>query len=256
MAARAPRRRLRPWRAPARGASLMLGLWLAGIGLAQGAQGAEITAARYTHPTKHYAHGVLGDRIEYAGLSATLADGRELHFRFAPNAQVFEDIAPRLWDVTGDGAPELVVIETDPPVGAQLAVYAVQGQSLKKIAATPYIGRTHRWLAPIGAADLDGDGRVEIAYIDRPHLAKIMRLWRFSDGRLSHLVDVPGLTNHRIGDNFISSGLRVCSGQAELITADKSWRKIIATRFDGQKVTRRALGPFSAAALRRALKCN
>ena len=37
-------------------------------------------------------------------------------------------------------------------------------------------------LAPLGAADLDGDGKIELAYIDRPHLAKILRIWRFDDG--------------------------------------------------------------------------
>jgi hypothetical protein len=49
---------------------------------------------------------------------------------------------------------------------------------VRLLAATPHIGSANRWLAPIGAADLDGDGRVEIAYVDRPHLARTLRIWR------------------------------------------------------------------------------
>ena len=117
-----------------------------------------------------------------------------------PASYVFEDIAPRLWDVTGDGLPEVVVIETDVARGAALAIYGPNG----KLAETPHIGRTNRWLAPIGAADLNGDGIIEIAYIDRPHLAKELRVWSFVNGDLRPLPRASGLTNHRIGEDFIS----------------------------------------------------
>ena len=207
--------------------ALALAMWPA----VAGAQ--TITSAEFVEPTTRYDHGILGDAVEWGGLRFT-ADGTTYQITL-PETHVFEDFEPRLWDLNSDGAPEMVVIETDMARGAALAVYGPEG----KIAQTPYIGRTHRWLAPIGAADLDGDGAIEIAYIDRPHLAKTLRIWRFSDGALSHVLDVPGLTNHRIGEDNIAGGIRDCGQGPEMITANADWTRLIATTFvDGRAQTR------------------
>ncbi|SFR35587.1 hypothetical protein SAMN04488005_0838 [Yoonia tamlensis] len=196
-----------------------------------------ITSAEFADPTTRYDHGILGDAVEWGALRFT-ADGTTYQITL-PDTHVFEDIAPRLWDVTGDGQPEIVVIETDMARGAALAIYGQHG----KITQTPYIGRTHRWLAPIGAVDLDGDGAIEIAYIDRPHLAKTLRIWRFEDGALTHLHDLPGLTNHRIGEDNIAGGIRDCGQGPEMITADANWTRLIATTFADGRSQSRDIGP-------------
>lgn len=246
----------RPLYAPTRRAWLALCLWMA---CPVGAL-ADIVSARYMGETTHYDHGILGDAVEYSGMMLRLSGGKSFLVGFSPNTRVFEDIAPRLWDVTGDGKPEVVVIETDPAQGAQLAIYGEVDGTIAKIAATPHIGRTHRWLAPIGAADLDGDGRIELAYIDRPHLAKTLRIWRYSGGKLMHVADVPGLTNHQIGWGEIPGGLRTCDGPEtgpELITANADWTRIIGTRFDGTTAHHRDLGPYSTPqSLNAALRCD
>ncbi len=228
-------------------------LALAGLALAAPVAGAEtwrILRAQYADPTTRYAHAVLGDDVEYSRLvievETVRADSKAVLKTGAstvdlPLSRVFEDIAPRLWDVTGDGLPEVVVIETDMALGAQLAVYDASGD---KIAATPHIGQPHRWLAPIGAADLDGDGQIEIAYIDRPHLAKTLRIWRFHRGRLEEVATAKGLTNHRIGEGFITSGLRDCRQGVEIITLDADWRRVIASRLREGAIESRDLGPF------------
>ena len=82
------------------------------------------------------------------------------------------------------------------PGGARLAIYGVGG----RITANDWIGRRIRWLAPIGAADFDGNGTIEIAYVDRPHLAKTLRVWRYRTGTLTQIATRPGVTNHRIGE--------------------------------------------------------
>ena len=196
-----------------------------------------ILSADYTDPTDRYAHGILGDAIEWGGLRLqTEAGPRQFTL---PQDRVFEDVAPRLIDLDNDGAPEVVVVETLNTAGAQLAVYDATG----KIAATPHIGRTNRWLAPIGATDLDGDGMVEIAYIDRPHLAKTLRVWRFMDGALVHLADLDGLTNHRIGESDIGGGIRDCGQGPEMITASADWTQVMATTLAEGRLETRALGP-------------
>lgn len=224
---------------------------MAAVTLWATASSAEIESARYTDPTARYDHGILGDAIEYGALELGLVDGKRLTLRL-PKDRVFEDLAPRLVDVDLDGEPEVVVIETSLQKGARLAIYDETGL----IAATPFIGRTHRWLAPIGAADLDGDGRVEFAYIDRPHLAKTLRIWRLVDGELVHVLDQKGLTNHKIGQGFISGGLRECGAGPEMVTADASWSNIVATRFKNGRIEMRVVSPFKgAASFAKAMDC-
>ncbi|WP_372571048.1 FG-GAP repeat domain-containing protein [Ruegeria jejuensis] len=239
MANKAPRRPLRRWQGWSRGALMALSLWLAAVGTSgevraqdQSLQPDEIVGARYIGPTRHYRHGVLGDEIEYSGLRIERAASEPYLIGFAEGGRVFEDLAPRLWDVTGDGSPEVVVIETDPTRGAQLAIYGLDGDAVQKIAATPHIGTPFRWLAPVGAADLDDDGHIEIAYIDRPHLAKTLRIWRYSDGTFREVAAIPGLTNHRIGQDFISGGLRDCGNGPELILASGDWFRVVALSYN------------------------
>ena len=194
--------------------------------MAGSAQAQQITQAEYAAPTTRYAHGVLGDAVEWGALHLTLDSGRRITITL-PESLVFEDTAPRLADLDGDGAPEVIVVESSLTQGARLAVYGPAG----RIAATPHIGQRNRWLAPIGAADLDGDGFVEIAYIDRPHLSKTLRIWRFADGQLTQVADRPGLTNHKIGWDFIPGGIRDCGDGPEMITALHDWKLVTATRF-------------------------
>lgn len=238
------------WHGPARGAALAAGLCLAGA-----AAGAEtIVEATFDGPTTRYGHGILGDAVEFTELVITTEDwAHRTRYRITlPSDHVFEDLQPRLWDITGDGTPEVVVIETDMALGGSLAVYDQSG----KIAETPHIGRTNRWLAPIAAADLDGDGRVEVAFIDRPHLAKTLRIFEWDVAALVLEAELAGLTNHRIGEDFITGGLRVCGDTPELVTADADWSDVMVTTLRGGAVSTRSIGPFSQSAISRALACD
>ncbi len=229
-----------------------------GAGDAHVDAGRGILWAGFSDATERYRHGVLGDAVEAGGLRAAGAGLGPCDLAvLLPANRVFEDLSPRLFDLDGDGAHEIVVVETDVNRGAQLAVYGLRGGRLEKLAATPHIGRPKRWLAPLGAADLDGDGAVEIAYVDRPHLAKTLRVWRWRGGRLSHVADLPGITNHRIGEDFISGGIRDCGAGPEIIAADAAWQQVMAVRLKDGKLTARAIAPFDGpAALDRALDCR
>lgn len=222
-----------------------------------------VVAAHYTDLTDRYAHGVLGDALEPTTLVVQTVGSAETCARTISltldETHVFEDVAPRLVDLDGDLSHEVVVVRSHREYGAQLAVYGLgPGQAkLELRAATPYIGRRNRWLAPIGAADMDGDGAVEIAYIDRPHLAKRLRVWRFQEDELSHVADLGGLTNHRIGEPDIGGGLRECESNVEMITASGDWSRIMATRLKNGQLKTRDMGPHRGrASLRRAMLCD
>ena len=132
----------------------------AGVGLMAAPVMADVVAAEFSEPTARYGHAVLGDDVEYGALEITsdhqdsnrvatsLLHKRTTYLVRLPLDHVFEDIEPRLVDVTGDGRPEVVVVETDVAKGAQLAIYGEDGT---KLAATPHIGQRNRWLAPTAA---------------------------------------------------------------------------------------------------------
>ncbi|PSL22362.1 FG-GAP repeat domain-containing protein [Shimia abyssi] len=226
-------------------AVLVASMMLAGAAGAEETR--EILGARYDAPTDRYGHGVLGDAIEWGALvmqvdtcpACALLKTTDVTFTL-PQARVFEDLEPRLADVDLDGDNEVIVIETNRSQGASLAIYDDTG----KIAQTPYIGRANRWLAPLGATDLDGDGFVELAYIDRPHLAKTLRIWQFRDGKLTPVAERAGLTNHRIGEDFISGGIRHCAGRPEIVTASGDWRRVMISTLESGAVLSRDIGQF------------
>ncbi|MFD0859280.1 FG-GAP repeat domain-containing protein [Roseovarius aquimarinus] len=200
-----------------------------------------------------YGHDVLGDVPEWHFLSLTSPDPLRPPVRLRQPGHIFEDIAPRFADVTGDGFPEVIAVQADFERGARLAVFSAEGGTLRLLAATPHIGQRHRWLAVVGIADMDGDGAVELAYIDRPHLAKRLRVWRWQEGGLSHVADMDGLTNHRIGWNYIAGGWRACSG--EMILASADWTHIRAISLRGGRLEAADLGPLGPEGLAPALRC-
>ena len=102
-------------------------------------------------PTGRYAHGVLGDAIEWGALTLTLADGRSAEVAL-PENRVFEDVVPRLADLDGTGTPEIVVVESSANAGASLSIYAYDRGALVPFARTADIGRPNRWLAPVAFA--------------------------------------------------------------------------------------------------------
>lgn len=205
----------------------------------------EIVWARLIEPVDRYDHNILGDVPDWGALKITVntcLGCAGLHLTDVivtlPQTHVFEDVEARVADLDADGHDEVVVVETDMARGAVLAVYDVSGRR----AATDAIGQTHRWLAPAGIGDFDGDGRIEIAYVDRPHLAKELVFLRYDRGTLTEIARSPGLTNHRIGQEKISGGMVVCAGQDTLLVASADWTQRIAVRLEGGKVIRHEVG--------------
>lgn len=209
--------------------------------------GSGLDRAWFSGPTDIYDHGILGDAIEPSLLTVTgpgLPDAGCATIA-AGAGHVFEDTAPRLVDLTGDGILDIIVVRSSVTQGAQLAVYGLRDSDVGLIAATPYIGQKNRWLAPVGVADLDGDGAMEVAYIDRPHLAKTLVILRWQDGALVKVAAAAGLTNHRIGEPDIGGGIRDCGQGPEMVLAAADWSRTLGVRLVGAEVRARDLGPYT-----------
>jgi hypothetical protein len=225
----------------ARSAGLALCLFFSGPLTA----GAEIVGAQFADPTLRYPHGALGDDVEHETLRVQFANGRSAAATW-PDTVVFEDTDPRLVDLDGDGAPEVIVVESHESQGARLAIYGEVAGQLQLRAATPFIGTRFRWLAPLGAADLDGDGTMEIAYVDRPHLARTLRVLRYeTQGGTARLVPVAtfdSVTNHQNGDTTIFGGFRDCDLGPEMVLATPDWSRLRGVRLENGHLTGRDLG--------------
>ena len=155
--------------------------------------------------TPRYAHGVLGDRLEASRLTARLSDGRELRLEL-PEQRVFEDLVPRLVDLDADGIDEVVVVESDAREGAALAVVGVVDGELAVKARSPFIGRANRWLNPVGVADFDGDGRLDLALIRTPHIGGVLEVYRYAEPGLERVAARRGYSTHVIGSTELGLG--------------------------------------------------
>lgn len=225
--------------------------------------------AEFVAPTDRYPHGILGRIPRWGGLLVSLKlcagcdeNTRQLRIDL-PDNRVFEDIAPRLWDIDGDGRPEIVVVESDAEQGARLAVWEVGSEAangsplLKFRAATAFIGTRFRWLAPLGAADFTGDGLAEIAYVEKPHLDRVLRLVALRGDRLIEVARLEGVTNHTIGEEKINGGIRWCDGLPEIVVLSADRGAVVAVRLKKGELVPRVIGPAGGDGVQReALNCD
>jgi len=161
-----------------------------------------ITAAWYEMPTDRYQHGILGDAVEAGELVVRLKNGALIRHTL-PDHQVFEDRTPRIIDLDGFGGPEVITILSDVNLGASVAVFHIKEDKLEMAAQTPPIGRSYRWLNIAGIEDFDGDGRLQIAAVETPHIGGTLKFWTWKPGKdKSNLVlsgQAHGFSNHFIG---------------------------------------------------------
>lgn len=186
-------------------------------------------------PTERYRHGVLGDRIEATTLNLMTRDGAVHSFEL-PGDSVFEDRRVRLFDLDGDGRDEAIVVRSYLDAGAALAVFSFDGDAVRPLAETPPIGSPNRWLNPAGAGDFDGDGKVEIAYVETPHIGGTLRLFELRAGALVADGAAPGFSNHAIGSRELGMSAAMDwngDGVSDLLLPDSRHEALRVVTFSG-----------------------
>ena len=92
--------------------------------------------------------------------------------------------------------------------------------------------------------------------METPHLGKMLRIWTYKDGSLVELGRVSGVTNHKIGEPFISSGIRTCGADTEILLASADWSALISVHFkDGELKAERRFAWPGRAGLEASLSC-
>lgn len=195
-------------------------------------------------PTDRYDHGVLGDGVEAGSLTVILTDGKKLEF-VLPESRVFEDLEPRLVELDGQKPDEILVVETDSRLGASLAVYGVRKGSLEKVAASPFIGRTNRWLNPVGAGDFNGDGLVDLALVSTPHIGGILKLYSYTPPELTSYAQKRGVSTHSIGSTELGMG-QVVKGEGKdlILVPSQSHGQLLLLEWIDGKIVERAKVPL------------
>ncbi len=192
--------------------------------------------ATYTNPTKIYDHGILGDQIEASQL-VVVVDSVFYELEL-PNEYVFEDIRPRLYDVDGDGELELITIRSNVAKGAGIVIYKIIADQLVEYALIPEIGIPNRWLNIVAIDDLDQDGRVELVWIQTPHIGGILKVAKIESGTMQVLTETSLYSNHAIGErNLCLSVLTEPSSQKVFYVPSQSRAKIVGFTFANNALT-------------------
>ncbi|CAA9312783.1 MAG: hypothetical protein AVDCRST_MAG90-570 [uncultured Microvirga sp.] len=220
-------------------------------------QAAGPLTAYLSDSTEDYRHGVLGDAVEAKAVSiverqpvAIGPDPKPVPTRTAKvpagDTAVFEDLEPRLADLDGDGAPEIVVVKSSSERGSSLAVIGRREGAWAIVAETPPIGQPNRWLNPAAIADFDGDGKTDIALVRTPHLDGVLQLWTFDRGRLALRHEAAGYSNHALGSTALDNAAAVDldgDGRPELVipTLDRTALAVLSLKGGVKEIRRIAL---------------
>lgn len=195
----------------------------------------DIGAAWFASPTTRYGHGVLGDGIEAGALKIDTAAGKVLSYTLA-DMSVFEDLAPRLADLDGDGRDEVIVVRSYPEAGSAVALFGVREGRLIRLAESSPVGTANRWLNPVGAGDFDGDGRMEVAVVRTPHIGGTLILYRWEGDRLTEFARKEGFSSHAKGSTVLGMSAILDidgDGSEEIVLPDQSRTRLQAVSYAG-----------------------
>ncbi|MCU0931908.1 MAG: VCBS repeat-containing protein [Serpentinimonas sp.] len=193
------------------------------------------------NPTVRYPHRALGSASHAASLHAvvkTPSGGWHALELTLPLHRVYEDLVPRIIDLDRDGSEEIVLIEADVIRGASLVVLGVDHQSgtprLVERARSSFAGTPFRWLNPVGVADFDADGQLDLAMVRTPHIGGELQLLHYRPPVLVPYARVLDVSNHRMGavEQDLAVVVQLAGQRPTIVVPDMTLRALHALRWD------------------------
>ena len=213
---------------------------LAGSHVAQGQR--DIAWAWLGSPTDRYPHSALGSRTHAGSVHVLVASPagtpHEIVYRL-PIHRVFEDLTLRLTDIDQDGRDEVIVVESDALRGSSVVVLGLEespsGKTLKEKARSAPAGSTFRWLNPVGVADFDGDGKLDVAAVITPHIGGVLTLYHYRPPQLVAYAKAMDTSNHQMGspEQQLAVIMQIPGQRPTIIVPDMSLKALHALRWDG-----------------------
>ena len=203
-------------------------------------------------PTRRYPHGALGSPVHAASLHVVAETQLKAYGPpkvlsvELPLTRVFEDRLLRLADLDGDGKDEIIVVESDAFQGSSVVVYGLRstptGASAKsrsqtrlvELARSPAAGSTFRWLNPVGVADFDGDGMMDIASVTTPHIGGVLTLYHYTPPKLVPFAKAMDVSNHKMGalEQRLASIVNLPGQRPTIIVPDMTLTALHALRWE------------------------
>jgi hypothetical protein len=154
--------------------------------------------------TDRYRHAVLGDDVEGGSVAVVDVDGglaERTRIR-PPREGVIEGLSPVLADVTGDGAPEVLVTVSNDPGGARLAAYRPDGS---RVATSETLSAG--WRHQLAVAPFGPDDTPEVAAVRMPHVGHELQFFRRDGEDLQVVGSQDGYQSHTIGSRNLDGAL-------------------------------------------------
>lgn len=192
-------------------------------------------------PTLRYPHRALGSATHAASVHA-LVRSRSGRWQSAelslPLHRVYEDLVPRIVDLDRDGSEEIVLVEADVLRGASLVVLGIDhtadGPALVERARSAFAGTPFRWLNPVGVADFDADGQLDLALVLTPHIGGALQLLHYRPPSLVLFARALDVSNHRMGavEQDLTVIVQAAGQRPTVVVPDMTLRALHALRWD------------------------
>jgi hypothetical protein len=192
-------------------------------------------------PTLRYPHRALGSPTHAASVHAVVkartGAWQAVELRL-PVHRVYEDRMVRIVDIDRDGSEELLLIEADAIRGAALVVLGVDHEAgaprLVERARSAFAGTPFRWLNPVGVADFDADGKLDLAMVRTPHIGGELQLLHYRPPSLVVYARALDVSNHRMGDveQDLAVIVQAAGQRPTVVVPDMTLRALHLLRWD------------------------
>jgi len=197
-----------------------------------------------SNPTDRYAHGVLGDKVEAAGITLveTRPEPRILHTILIPETDVIEGIYPIWTDMNNDGEREIIVTLSNSQDGARIIAFQEDGNILAEGAA---IGTGYRWRHQLVVAHFGALEENLLAVVRTPHIGGVVEFYELNGNKLEIVKTISGFSTHSIGSRNLftaQAGDFNNDGQIELIAPDQNHSRLGIIGMESESITWLDLG--------------